>query len=271
MSHRDATSHQTRKVGPPSVEPMSLETSLIEPPPIEPPSLKPPWRSLPIEPPSSTSSSLMEPPTIELPRLQAPSWKAPPIDSSSWKPLSTEPLPWKPQSFVEPPPIEPPSLKPPSWAPPTEPSSRKLGPMEPRSFESRSEAPLLEVPSLGDDDEEGEVETTLMPLTDLIGKTYEAPLRVVVSPASGNFPSAEAIVRSSVKRSTSTTVRIARAALVRQVCWPVLLCGFIGGIFGGVALMKSPMGAQLSIEKLVTSASDYAKNALAAVKARVQK
>jgi hypothetical protein len=63
------------------------------------------------------------------------------------------------------------------------------------------------------------------------------------------------------ERSSDAPVRRSRAR------WPVILCGFIGGVFGGAALMKSPVGHRPEVQHVVKSAQTHVENAYASVAA----
>ena len=92
--------------------------------------------------------------------------------------------------------------------------------------------------SAGRDDED-----VLPPLRELLPAS-PAPPGPVAPRAIREQPSAETSVSA-----TSPTVRTRRSpprTLVQSMRWPVFLCGFLGGIFGGAALMKSPAGAHVA-------------------------
>jgi hypothetical protein len=52
---------------------------------------------------------------------------------------------------------------------------------------------------------------------------------------------------------------------VSRVRWPVILCGFIGVVFAGAALMKSPLGHRPEVQHVVKGAQQYVEGAYAAV------
>ena len=86
-------------------------------------------------------------------------------------------------------------------------------------------------------------ESVLPPLHELV-PAAPPPLRLVAPREIQNLPSAEAIVSA-----TTPTVRTRPSTprtLVQSLRWPVFLCGFLGGIFAGAALMKSPAGAHFT-------------------------
>jgi hypothetical protein len=88
----------------------------------------------------------------------------------------------------------------------------------------------------------------------------------IVLDGARQVPSADAIVKSlwRVKTSSlpmpgdSSSVPIARSnvptaprSIVQRMRWPVFLCGFLAGVFGGVAVMKSPIGHSAPISRVV--------------------
>ena len=117
-----------------------------------------------------------------------------------------------------------------------------------------------------------DAEPVLPPLEVLLG-TERPPLakRLVVGPSARELPSAESIVKSSVP-AARTTAKIERSeklvqSLGRRMRWPVLLCGFIGGIFGGVALMKSPVGEEPVVQHAVKTVQRHLEDAYVATAA----
>ncbi len=46
----------------------------------------------------------------------------------------------------------------------------------------------------------------------------------------------------------ATGLRHCTVEIVQRMRWPVLLCGFLAGTFGGVALMKSPEGQRPAVQ-----------------------
>lgn len=52
-------------------------------------------------------------------------------------------------------------------------------------------------------------------------------------------------------RSIAQTVLTRRTA--RAMRWPVFLCGFVAGIFGGMALLKSPIGHQPGVMRAMSA------------------
>ena len=109
------------------------------------------------------------------------------------------------------------------------------------------------------------------------------PNRLIVRAETDNVPTADAIVKSVWSRraspppsesgevpvapppapapssaATGSTQRKARSLPVPRR-WPVLLCGFLSGIFGGVALMKSPVGRQPAVQHTVQHSVTFAK------------
>lgn len=81
------------------------------------------------------------------------------------------------------------------------------------------------------------------------------------APTADTF-AAECIPRA--KRRRGCTARI-----VQRVRWPVLLCGFLAGTFGGVALMKSPVGHRPAVQHAVKVTAARAYSWTTAVKARI--
>ena len=103
-----------------------------------------------------------------------------------------------------------------------------------------------------------DADPVLPPLDVLLGrKDRPAPSRLVVGPSRRELPSPETIVRSSVRRPKREIAKtVARAdksapSLARRLRWPVLLCGFIGGVSGGVAFMESPVGRTPAVQQVV--------------------
>ena len=67
-------------------------------------------------------------------------------------------------------------------------------------------------------------------------------------------------------------VREAPSSAGHRLRWPVVLCGFIGFLFGGMALMRSPVGQGPAVQQVMTTAADQvgaAYGATVAVKARL--
>jgi hypothetical protein len=113
--------------------------------------------------------------------------------------------------------------------------------------------------------------------------------RFVVSASAHNLPTAEAIVTSMARGDASpkalgsteaadppklgnvsveTTPVTARAAarvrsIERRMRWPVFLCGFVAGMFGGVALMKSPVGQTPAVQRTIHKARTHVAHAYA--------
>ena len=124
-----------------------------------------------------------------------------------------------------------------------------------------------------------DADPVLPPLDVLLGKAVTPPAkRLVVGPSAREMPSPESIVKSSV-RPGKTTAKIERSdkpekSLGRRMRWPVFLCGFIGGIFGGVALMTSPVGQKPAVQQVVKQVQGHleiAYDATAAATARLVK
>jgi hypothetical protein len=117
----------------------------------------------------------------------------------------------------------------------------------------------------------------LVPPCELVPPVQSA--RLVVGASALNLPSAEAIVRAAVKpaaasphasasnRDETTARPRRRASIVQRMRWPVFLCGFVAGVCGGVALMKSPVGKQPVVQRAARTVHNGAVNALAATAA----
>jgi len=86
-------------------------------------------------------------------------------------------------------------------------------------------------------------ESVLPPLLALLPASPPPPLAPPAEVPS--LPREEA--RASVLVPTVRTRAVTRA-VARSVRWPVLLCGFVGGIFAGAALMKSPVGETSALQ-----------------------
>ena len=63
------------------------------------------------------------------------------------------------------------------------------------------------------------------------------------------------------------TEKTKRKTLGQRLRWPVFLCGFLAGTFGGVAVMKSPVGKRPAAQQIVKSVRVHASNAFTAVTA----
>jgi hypothetical protein len=108
-------------------------------------------------------------------------------------------------------------------------------------------------------------------------------VRVRVAAQTQQLPSADAIVKSvwavhraavptpheSIAPAPVTSSRSTKRSLGSRLRWPVFLCGFVAGIFGGVAIMKSPLGHARPVIKTVTFAKNQATHAYAVARARV--
>lgn len=119
----------------------------------------------------------------------------------------------------------------------------------------------------------------LPPLHALIGSRAPGSVRrFVVGQSAHNLPSAEAIVKSVAVAATSvappalpaganeerkrtTTVLTpeahAKKTLAQRMRWPVFLCGFVAGTFGGIAVMKSPVGQRPAVQHVMKSARHH--------------
>jgi hypothetical protein len=107
----------------------------------------------------------------------------------------------------------------------------------------------------------------LPPLSSIRRNEMVKPIEVP-SPSTG---SSETSTRSVWRRSevslpdltTMTPLPLSRASadeetvtrrprsLAQRMRWPVFLCGFVAGIFGGIALMKSPVGRRPAVQHVV--------------------
>jgi hypothetical protein len=79
------------------------------------------------------------------------------------------------------------------------------------------------------------------------------------------IPTPSAIVRSvrpgvvtpapvKARRVQTPTVATFRTRAAKKAMWPVFLCGFIAGIFGGVAFFKSPVGKKPAVQHVMKQA-----------------
>lgn len=76
------------------------------------------------------------------------------------------------------------------------------------------------------------------------------PRTSVWSVRSSSASSASVEIVSPATLSQSVTAR-RRREVARAIRWPVFLCGFVAGIFGGLALMKSPVGEKPAVRHAV--------------------
>jgi hypothetical protein len=118
-------------------------------------------------------------------------------------------------------------------------------------------------------------EPVLVPLKRLL--EADAPKHVVVGPSVRELPTAEKIVRSAAKASTLPTASKEAVAqrdvttapsmhkLTRRIRWPVFLCGFVAGVFGGIAVMKSPVGQKPAVQSVVHKAQSHIASVWAAL------
>jgi len=101
-----------------------------------------------------------------------------------------------------------------------------------------------------------DADPVLPPLDMLVGRPRKPASRLVVGPSARELPSAEAIVKSAARPPGMAKAKVERSdmrstSLARRMRWPVFLCGFIGGIFGGVSFMKSPAGQKPAVQHVV--------------------
>lgn len=118
-----------------------------------------------------------------------------------------------------------------------------------------------------------DAEPVLPPLDVLLGRPAAAPppaTRLVVSPSAQQLPSAEAIVKAAGQRAAAATAVAATAGVTapsrRAVRWrwPVVVCGCIGALFGGMAVMKSPVGQDPAVQHAMATAARHVDGAYAA-------
>ncbi len=117
-------------------------------------------------------------------------------------------------------------------------------------------------------------ESVLPALEEIVEEREVPPARLVVS---ASVPPAETIVRAALnpagfRSSTANRDEITarprrRASIAERLRWPIFLCGFVAGVCGGVALMKSPVGKQPTVQRAVKTIHNGAVNALAATAA----
>jgi hypothetical protein len=93
------------------------------------------------------------------------------------------------------------------------------------------------------------------------------------------MPSADAIVKSvwNVRRASAPESAAQVAPLppsfeatkkrpaARRLRWPVFLCGFLAGISGGIALMKSPVGKTPRVQHVVAASKQRVASAFLAL------
>jgi hypothetical protein len=106
---------------------------------------------------------------------------------------------------------------------------------------------------------------SVLPSFDAILRTRGVDGRIDVHRPTPHVPSAGAIEKSiwAVRQASPSldllpmrSERVSPKAhpkktLANRLRWPVLLCGFLAGIFGGVSLMKSPVGRTRPVQKSV--------------------
>lgn len=101
---------------------------------------------------------------------------------------------------------------------------------------------------------------------------WKKETRIQTTSSVQRIPTPQEIARSSVRHITPpliTPVTAARAAptfltqrtrMARRMAWPVFLCGFIAGIFGGLAFVKSPAGQKPAVQHVVQRANAMMKS-----------
>jgi hypothetical protein len=83
---------------------------------------------------------------------------------------------------------------------------------------------------------------------------------------------AEASARALDERRNAITVSLRRPKVRRRrLSWPVFLCGFVAGLFGSIALLKSPLGGAPPVRRVVTTLQSRAANAYAGAKRLVHR
>jgi hypothetical protein len=128
-------------------------------------------------------------------------------------------------------------------------------------------------------------ETVLPPLEVLAPKP--PPFRVLMTESVHQLPSAEAIVRTAVTanasssssssvpvvadRNKQTSPGLRKRTFAQRMRWPVFLCGFVAGIFGGVAVMKSPVGQKPAVRSVVVKVQSSAGKVFFAAKTRASR
>lgn len=81
----------------------------------------------------------------------------------------------------------------------------------------------------------------------------ESSVELGLRPASSSRPEVDAVEPPKPTSSAGHRLR-----------WPVVLCGFIGFLFGGMALMRSPVGQGPAVQQVMTTAADHVGAAYAA-------
>ncbi len=122
-----------------------------------------------------------------------------------------------------------------------------------------------------------DAEPVLPPLDVLLGEpASRAPApatRLVVSPSARQLPSAEEIVKATaVGRRASASVRAAAlgASSARRGArwsWPVVVCGCVGALFAGMAVMRSPVGQEPVVRRVMTTAEHRVEDGYSAAMA----
>jgi hypothetical protein len=52
-------------------------------------------------------------------------------------------------------------------------------------------------------------------------------------------------------RIATKTAKIEKRSIAQRMRWPVFVCGFLAGVFSGVALMKSPVGEKPAVRHVI--------------------
>ena len=68
-------------------------------------------------------------------------------------------------------------------------------------------------------------------------------------PAASSSPARSEVEAVDARQPTSS--------VGHRLRWPVVLCGFIGFLFGGMALMRSPAGQGPAVQQVMTTAADH--------------
>jgi hypothetical protein len=100
-----------------------------------------------------------------------------------------------------------------------------------------------------------DAEPVLPPLHLFLGKPAAAPMRPLLHPPRSPGLGLAPLARPAPPRTppTSASARSEHPTSIAKLSrsymrWPLVLCAFIGGVFGGVALMKSPVGQKPAVQ-----------------------
>jgi hypothetical protein len=105
----------------------------------------------------------------------------------------------------------------------------------------------------------------MLPLSSLEEIVGVKQTRIQTTSSVHRIPTAQAIARASVRAlpvnepvsgvRQSPTFLTQRTRAARRIAWPLFLCGFIAGIFGGLAVVKSPVGKKPVVQHVVKKAN----------------